>query len=172
MVASPLDDLQKKHPLIGFTPSAVLIAAMILSAVIWSFFAQLEEVSVATGTVIPQGKIKVIQHLEGGIITDIYVQEGDVVRLDTPLLQLDLGAGGLNIDELAVKLDGLYLKRARLQAESADSPLDIPLEIQEIRPDLTQAGTGSRAAQCQKQPRPCPAAPCHVCRFAARSIDL
>ncbi len=46
----------------------------------WANFATLDEVSIATGEVVPAGRIKVVQHLEGGIIQEIYVSEGDTVR--------------------------------------------------------------------------------------------
>lgn len=143
---SALQELNKRYPLIGFTPSAFIIATLILGALVWSLFAELEEVSVATGVVIPQGKVKVVQHFEGGIINDIYVQEGDIVRTDARLIQLDLGAAGVNQEELEVKLDGLYLKRARLMSEATDTPINIPAEIADNRPELTEAALLAHAA--------------------------
>ena len=55
---------------------------MMLLAVllVWAHFARLDEVAVAQGEVVPQGKVKVIQHLEGGIIERIYVTDGATVK--------------------------------------------------------------------------------------------
>lgn len=86
---------------------------------LWASFARLDEVAIATGEVVPEGKVKVIQHLEGGVVREIYVTDGAVVKEGEPLLQLDLSANSINRDELQVRLDGLSLQRARLQAEVA-----------------------------------------------------
>lgn len=107
--------------------------------VVWSTFAQLDEVAVAEGEVAPQGKVKIIQHLEGGLITDIFVREGDFVREDTPLMQLDLATGGVNREEMRVRLDALRLSQARLQAEASGSDLVFPEEIAARRPSLRAA---------------------------------
>ncbi len=119
-----LDELQTEHPLPTWRPFAWTILTLLTGALIWANFAQLDEVTVATGEVIPQGKVKVIQHLEGGIIEEIHVQEGDTVKAGDPLVQLDLASGGTNKEELQVRLDGQILKRARLEAEAigADEP--------------------------------------------------
>ncbi len=65
----------------------------------------------ATGEVVPQGKIKVVQHLEGGIIEQIHVSEGSVVRIGDPLVRLDLATSGVNRKELLARLDSALLRR-------------------------------------------------------------
>jgi adhesin transport system membrane fusion protein len=80
--------------------------------------------------------VKVVQHLEGGIITNIYVQEGAVVKAGEPLLQLDLAQTAMNKEELEVRLDGLLLSKARQEAEATGAELVLPPEIAARRPDL------------------------------------
>lgn len=46
---------------------------------IWAYFAEIDESVKGTGKVIPSGQTRLLQHLEGGIITDILVAEGDAV---------------------------------------------------------------------------------------------
>jgi adhesin transport system membrane fusion protein len=101
---------------------------MILLAVllVWAHFARLDEVTVAPGEVVPQGKVKVIQHLEGGIIERIYVTEGATVQTGDPLVRLDLATGGVNREELQARLDGEVLRRARLTAEVENKELKLP----------------------------------------------
>ncbi len=134
-----LDQLVNDHPVKSFRPVKFGIIGMLIVFLLWSIFAYLEEVSVAMGEVVPQGKVKVIQHLEGGIITTIHVQEGDVVEKGTELVQLDLGTGGVNQEELEVRLDGLYLNRARLHAEADGANLIFPEEIEGSRPLMAAA---------------------------------
>lgn len=133
---SRLDNLVASHPVKTKNPVALLIIGALLTFLVWGFFANLEEVSVAMGEVVPQGKVKMIQHLEGGIITEIHVQEGDMIRKDDRLVQLDLGTGGVNKEELEVRLDGLLLNRARLNSEAYGDELVLPTDIVERRADL------------------------------------
>ena len=93
---------------------------------LWAGFARLDEVAIAPGEVVPQGRIKTIQHLEGGIIDEIFVREGDTVREGTPLVQLDLADTVTNMEELQVRLDGLTIRKAHLEAEANDSELLFP----------------------------------------------
>jgi adhesin transport system membrane fusion protein len=144
---SRLDKLITENPVHTRKPLVLGIIGLLSVFIVWSFFAKLEEVSVAMGEVVPQGKVKVIQHLEGGIITDIHVQEGDMVRKDSELVQLDLGTGGVNKEELAVRLDGLLLNRARLNAEANDTPLELPPEIVVNRPEMAAAVERSHRAR-------------------------
>lgn len=97
-------------------PSRLIIVLMIALGV-WAWLTPLDEVAVAEGTVAPQGKVKVIQHLEGGIIQELMVAEGDTVRAGDALLRLELDAERSNPQELLARLDGLMLARATWAAE-------------------------------------------------------
>ncbi|MGC2854047.1 HlyD family type I secretion periplasmic adaptor subunit [Novispirillum sp. DQ9] len=145
--APSLDGLLERHRLPPMRHVAWLIMGLIAAFIAWAAVAQLDEVSVAQGEVAPQGKVKVIQHLEGGLILDIHVSEGDVVRPGDPLLLLDLATGGVNRDEMQVRLDGLRLTRARLQAEADGAPLKFPEAEAQRRPDLVRAEQETHAAR-------------------------
>lgn len=116
--ANPLDELLVSHPVPTWRNAAWPVMTLIVFGLIWANFSKLDEVAVAPGEVIPLGKSKVIQHLEGGIIQNLFVKEGDVVHEGQTLMQLDLGSGGANIQELQVRLDSELLTRARLAAEA------------------------------------------------------
>jgi len=130
---SALDTLLSGHPIPTWRPVARAVMLLLAGAFAWAYLAQLEEVAMASGEVVPQGKLKVIQHLEGGIIEEIFVQEGDTVQSGQALVQLDLASGGTNREELRVRLDGLLLVRAKLQAEAEDRPLEFPAEVAKRR---------------------------------------
>ena len=122
----PLDKIIDDHPMPSWRPVALTIIGLLIIAIIWAFFARLDVVAKALGNVVPQGQIKTIQHLEGGIVREFFVREGDKVKKGQILVQLDLGAAGMNADELQVRIDGLYLKRARLHAHVNRIPLSFP----------------------------------------------
>ncbi len=136
---SRLDDLAPRGRPRGWRATAWLIAIAVTVLIVWTYFAELEEVAVAEGEVVPQGQVKVVQHLEGGIIKRIFVTEGDAVRAGDPLLQLDLGIYGSTREEQQIELDGLLITRARLDAESRGAALAFPEDESARRPDLVAA---------------------------------
>ena len=137
--ASQLDSLLKSHPAPTWRGVAWPVMVFLFLAFMWANFAKLDEVASSPGEVVPMGKVKVIQHLEGGIIQDIFVAEGDIVREGQPLLQLDLGSGGANIEELQVRLDGEILARARLEAEANGTDPIFPPDIAGRIPEQANA---------------------------------
>jgi len=117
-----LDMLLNQNPLPGWRLVAWPVMILLGVGVLWANFATLDEVSIATGEVVPAGRIKVVQHLEGGIIQEIYVSEGDTVREGQTLMQLDLAGSGTNREELLVRLDSERLiKPAWLQKQTVQS---------------------------------------------------
>ena len=62
---SRLEGLLAHHPLPTWRFAAWPIMARIATLLVWANFARLDQVAVATAEVVPQGKVKVIQHLEG-----------------------------------------------------------------------------------------------------------
>ena len=125
----PLDRVIAAHPVPTWRPLAYGIMALLVLLAVWASQAELDTVAVAMGEVKPQGETKIVQHLEGGIIQEILVREGDQVVQGQPLIQLDVDASATNREELLVRLDGLQLKRLRLQAESRNEAPDFPAEL-------------------------------------------
>lgn len=136
---SQLRQLLDHHPLPTWQPVSRAIMALLAVLFIWSCFAQLDEVATATGDVVPEGKVKVIQHLEGGTVRDVYVHEGSLVKEGQPLMQIDLPVSAVNRDELQVRIDALNLTRARLIADAEDKPLAFPPEESKRQPNLLEA---------------------------------
>ncbi|WBV67836.1 biotin/lipoyl-binding protein [Legionella pneumophila] len=63
--------------------------AFFIVAIIWANYAILDEVTTGQGKVIPSSEVQVIQNLEGGIIQNIFVKEGQIVKKDQILMQID-----------------------------------------------------------------------------------
>lgn len=143
---SRLDALTAAHPLSAWARPAWLICALLGAGLVWSHFAKLDEVAIAPGEVVPQGQVKVIQHLEGGIIEQILVREGQQVSRGTPLVQLDLGVAGANREDLQVQLAALGFKRTRLLAEANAEKLEISVGAAGSDPRLVDVVKSEREA--------------------------
>lgn len=101
-------------------------AAFFLIALIWASFAELDEVTRGEGKVIPSGKMQVIQNLEGGIVSEILVKEGEIVEKGQPLLRLDDVRFSSSYRESRSKYLSLLAKAARLEAEANNQPINMP----------------------------------------------
>jgi len=134
-----IDDYVAGNPLPSGRAVANLVILLIISALIWAYFARLDEVSSAPGEVIPQGQVKVIQHLEGGIVSEINVVEGQPVAKGALLVRLALGLNSANVAELRLQIDGLKIKRTRLMAEAAAKPLRFSEKLIKTVPYLVRS---------------------------------
>lgn len=97
-----------------------LIMTLLATFVLWAAVTDIDEFAIANGVVKPKEQVKVIQHLEGGVIDAILIREGDLVEAGQILLRLNLGVVHLNREEKQQELDALILKKDRLNAEVSD----------------------------------------------------
>jgi adhesin transport system membrane fusion protein len=84
---------------------------------IWAYTFTLDIVSIANGEVIPSSQIKTVQHLEGGIVLEISVKEGEVVKDGQQLIVLERTKSGSDVGELKVRLLSLQAEIIRLETE-------------------------------------------------------
>jgi adhesin transport system membrane fusion protein len=131
----------------AFRVVAWLIMALIAAFFAWAATVKLDEVSSTPGEVIPIAKVKVVQHLEGGIVERLDVSEGASVKRGQVLMQLALGGAGASREELRVQLDSLLLARARLKAEIDGTTPDFPEDVAARRPELVLAERASFEAR-------------------------
>lgn len=105
----------------------VLLAALgLLGALgIWASLAELEEVTTGAGRVIPSSQIQVVETLEGGLVAEIFVREGDVVAPGDPLLRIDDTGFAARLGELEKQRAALKIRVQRLQAEAEGHQLDL-----------------------------------------------
>ncbi|MBT2374874.1 HlyD family efflux transporter periplasmic adaptor subunit [Pseudomonas fluorescens] len=106
----------------------------------WAYFFEIDEVSTGSGKVIPTSREQIIQSLEGGIVTELNVTEGDIVKSGQTLAKLDPTKTESNFDESASKFRASLASVARLQAEVNGKPLVFPVELQR-HPELIRAET-------------------------------
>lgn len=117
-----------------------LFVLLLAVALAWAYFAELDEVSTGDGRVVPTSREQVIQSLEGGIVAELAVVEGDIVEKDAVLAQLDPTRGESSVEETAARYRAALASAARLQAEVDGSPLEFPESLAD-HPELVEAET-------------------------------
>jgi HlyD family type I secretion membrane fusion protein len=106
----------------------------------WAFTAPLAAAVIAQGSFVATGQNKIVQHLEGGIIKEILVTEGDYVKADQPLILLDESAARANERQLFLRQARLEMIVARLNAQiQEEQALELPAIITQNQsdPDLS-----------------------------------
>ncbi|MDP4608026.1 MAG: HlyD family type I secretion periplasmic adaptor subunit [Burkholderiaceae bacterium] len=98
-------------------PQRRLLVLFVL-IILWMLIGRVDRVVTAPGKVVPFDKVKVVQHLEGGIIQEILVRENQTVKAGEPLVQLDLATGGINRGEMKARMASLKLAKLRVEAEA------------------------------------------------------
>lgn len=100
----------------------VVMATMVMGFGVWGNTAPIAGAIVASGVFVATGQNKIIQHLEGGVIRDIYVREGDVVEKGQLLVELDSTMPSAELRRLFLRRTRLTAIDARLQAEMREQP--------------------------------------------------
>ncbi|MEI3854961.1 MULTISPECIES: HlyD family efflux transporter periplasmic adaptor subunit [unclassified Ensifer] len=109
-----------------------LIAAAIAIFIGWAGFAELDEVAIGEGKVTPASKGQIIQSLEGGILAELLVREGDIVETGQRLATLDPVQARSSMEETLVQIAALRARAARLEAEMSDrGEVAFPVELTE-----------------------------------------
>ena len=114
----------------------ILLAATFGVALLWSALAPLASAVVASGMVKVDSSRQKIQHQEGGVIREIHVRDGDLVKSGQVLLTLDETRAGASFDILQAEHDTALAEQARLMAERDDLPdIDWPAELEQRAED-------------------------------------
>ncbi|WP_444932588.1 HlyD family efflux transporter periplasmic adaptor subunit [Microbulbifer sp. JTAC008] len=103
----------------------LLLAALVF----WSYLAKVDEVSSGAGKVIPTSRSQIIQSLEGGILEDLKVSEGDIVEKGEVLAQLDPTKLRSNVEEILARYRAALASVARLSAEVNSTSIKFPEEL-------------------------------------------
>lgn len=114
----------------------VLSLAFFLVAGWWAYVTSLDEVTRGEGKVIPSSKIQVIQNLEGGILDDVLVTEGQIVEKGQVLLKIDDTRFSSSVRETELKYYELLARSTRLKAESDGVDFIVPEEVISANPTL------------------------------------
>ena len=112
------------------------IAVVFVLFIVWAAFANLDEVTRGEGRVIPSRQLQVLQSIDGGLVSDILVREGDVVEIDQLLIKIDETRFVSSVKENRAQYLGLLAKAARLRAISDGLEFVPPEEVTAEAPEI------------------------------------
>ncbi|MGL3214907.1 HlyD family type I secretion periplasmic adaptor subunit [Bradyrhizobium sp. BR 1433] len=92
--------------------------ALLATFLIWAHFAVLDEVKRGSGRVVPSRQMQVVQSLEGGIVGDILIREGDIVQQGQSLMRIDDTKFASEFGEIRERRAAMAARVARLDAEA------------------------------------------------------
>ena len=124
----------------------------VVAFVSWTSIATVDEVTRASGKIIPSHQIQKVQYLEGGTVTEILIREGDFVKKGQPLIKIDSTGFTTKFQENKIKLSELRAKGARLKAQIKGKNISFEAQIKKEFPDIVREETSlfkSSVAQLQ-----------------------
>lgn len=124
------------HPMAYLVSLGVIV--FFVAFFIWASFANLDEVTRGQGSVVPSQRVQVIQNLEGGVLQDIKVREGDIVNKDDTLAVIDNTGTKATVQDMQIKVLEHRAAISRLEAESADLPLVFPPDLIAESPEIVE----------------------------------
>lgn len=133
-------DIRREHEFSGASKIIGLSALLFLLLGVWAYFGSLDEVSTGTGKVVPSSREQVLQSLDGGVLTELMVHEGDKVQAGEVVARLDPTRSESNVGESAAKYRASLASSARLYAEVNDLSLKFPDSLK-AWPDLLASET-------------------------------
>jgi adhesin transport system membrane fusion protein len=104
--------------------------------VVWAYYSEIEQVTRADGKVIPSTQIQVVQNFEGGILSEIMVDVGELVKKRQLLLRIDETRFSSSFKQNRVKYLLYKAKAARLLAEANGTQFIVPPEVTEEKPEI------------------------------------
>lgn len=143
---SPAQAAQEVEPPHAAVWAVYLMLAALVAALGWSAIAQVDMIARSDARVIPEGREQVIASLEGGILRELKVREGEAVEAGQALALLDPTRVEAQQNESRTKRLALMATVARLQAEASGRALKFPDELKAV-PALMQGETDSYQAR-------------------------
>ncbi|APG17363.1 hemolysin secretion protein D [Kosakonia radicincitans DSM 16656] len=115
------------------------IFAFFICMFFWSALADIDEVARGEGRAIPSARLQKIQNLEGGIVAQVYVRDGDIVNAGAPLIRLDDTRFRSNAEETGADRLALRARVERLTAQTnGDTTLTLSPDIVKDAPDIAK----------------------------------
>lgn len=119
----------------------LLISGIFIIFLTWAAIAEIDELARGNGKVIPTDKVQTVQSLDGGIISEIFVKEGDTVKFDDPLMKIDTTRFQATLEESRQEYLSLLALKTRLEIESV---IDIEKDVPELKFDEKVMNDSSR----------------------------
>lgn len=138
----------------------LIVLVFVVGFFAWAVLAPLQSAIMAPGTIMVESRVKTIQHLEGGIVRDILVNDGQTVKAGQVLVKMDPTQARANLQSLEDQGDALEAQEARLEAQrDGKAAITFPADLtnRASDPKVAQAMQGevntftSQRAALQKQ---------------------
>ncbi|TJV26237.1 MAG: HlyD family type I secretion periplasmic adaptor subunit [Mesorhizobium sp.] len=129
---------EDRPPLFAWA-SIFIIGALFVVFVAWASFAEVDEIARGDGKVIPASKTQIIQASEAGVVQEIAVTIGQVVKKNDLIIRLDNTLNTSSLGEQQAKARALEVRIARLKYEQAGNlsgPFPCPQDIQSVAPQI------------------------------------
>jgi len=117
------------------------VVFVVLLLLVWAAVARVDEVTRGEAKVVPSRQLQVIQSLDGGIVSEIRVREGQIVDAGQLLVRIDATRFASALGENRAQRLALLAKTARLAAITESKPFVVPPEVQAEVPELGEAET-------------------------------
>ena len=114
-LATPIE-FEEQRGFVASRSRMRLVLLIVLGALPWAALAPIRELSLAHGQLIPVSQVRPVQHLEGGVVEQILVQEGQLVEQDQPLLRLQTVIADSELAGLKSRAQNLLLQKERVAA--------------------------------------------------------
>ncbi len=125
-------DLKKESQVAPLLLFSVILTFVVLT--LWAGFSEIDEITRGEGKVIPSTKLQVVDHLEGGIIQEIHIHEGDIVKKGQLLLKIDNTIAQARFSEGQTLYYRFIASVARLRAQISGKAFVVPEEVVEKAP--------------------------------------
>lgn len=125
-----------------------LIAGAVGSFLVWASFAPLDEIVRANGSVVAGDRPQIVQNLEGGILAEMLVAQGDAVEPGQVLARLQGTQFQAEVQDLSARIDAAEIRRLRLEAEMAgQDTFTVPEPIAARAPEMVASEAALLAAR-------------------------
>lgn len=145
---SELDAATRLKPATSAMLMFFAVIGLVIFGLLWAGLSKVEEITRGQGQVVPSQEIQVVQSLEGGILQDILVREGELVKKDQVLLRLSDVQFSSEERGTEAKFLSLEAKKARLNAEANGTDFIVPASVQDKAPAI---GENERALYDSRQ---------------------
>ena len=116
--------------------TVVPIGLFFLVFFLWSAFSEIDEVVRGNGKIVPSGQTKILQHMEGGIVSEILVKEGDHVAINQPIYQLNQAFFTADLKGKDLDRVSLQAKEQRLMSLIEDKELVFDKDVTDQYPEI------------------------------------
>lgn len=131
-----------------------IIIFVILFFGIWSYVGKVDVVISARGKIFPEEEIKIIQPLDGGVVSKILIKEGDLVNKGQVLMEIDPSTTQPELKSMQENLEFLQIEMERLQSLSKRKPFNLTTkiydrELMEMQKDIYNSIVNALQSQLQ-----------------------